>query len=168
MPHAQLLAADPPPPARGDMPEPMPRVDSFAAYGLRVSRQFAQCRREGGQLTLLWLEIDVLACRGGSLSAAAHDGLIQLVSLRLRNRVRGTDDVQRVGEQGFAVLLAAAGAREAKIVEQRLLQMTRGAYSVDGQVVQVGVRLGSAVFPQGGRNGTELAEAAFRDLGTAN
>ena len=165
MSHAQLLAADPP--ARDGMPEPLPRLDSLAAYGLRVSRQFAKCRREGGQLTLLWIEVDMPASRDGTASDAGLDCVIQLVSLRLRNGVRGADDVQRVGEHSFAVLMLAAGAREAAIAEQRLLQTVRGAYNVDGQVMQVGARLGSAVFPQDGRNGTDLAEAASRELAVA-
>lgn len=168
MSQAQLLATDLTAPARGGgMPEPLPRVDSLADYGLRVSRQFAQCRRGGGQLALLWIELDVLGGRDGCLSDAARDSLIQLVSLRLRNRVRGTDDVQRVGGQSFAVLLAA-GAAEAAIAERRLLKTARGAYNVDGQVMQVSVRLGMAVFPQAGRNGTELAEVARASLGAVS
>ena len=167
MPYAQLLAADLPSSARGDMPEPLPRVDSLAAYGLRVSRHFAQCRREGGQLALLWIEIDVRARQSSAASDAALDCLVQIFSLRLRNRVRGADDVQRVGEHSFAVLLLAAGAREAEVAEQRLLHTVRGAYNVDGQVIQVSARLGTAVFPLAGRNGTELAEAARNSLDAA-
>ncbi|MBW8844423.1 MAG: diguanylate cyclase [Burkholderiales bacterium] len=167
MPHAQLLVADPPLPTRGDMPEPLPRVESLAAYGLRVSRHFAQCRREGGQLALLWIEIDVPARQDGGAGDAAVDCLVQIVSLRLRNRVRGSDDVQRVGERSFAVLLLAAGEREAEIAEQRLLHTVRGAYNVDGRVLQVSARLGAAVFPLAGRNGTELAEAARSSLDAA-
>ena len=165
MSHAQLLADNPP--ARSDMAEPLPRLGSLAAYGLHVSRHFAQCRREGGQLTLLWVEVDVPTRKDGTASDALPDGLIQLVSLRLRNGVRGADHVQRVGEHSFAVLMLAAGAREAEIAEQRLLQTVRGAYNVEGQAMQVIARLGSAVFPQDGRNGAELAEAASGRLGVA-
>ena len=47
-------------------------------------------------------------------SPAEHDNLIQTVSLRLRNRVRGADEVVHMGEQSFAVLLVAAGTPEAR------------------------------------------------------
>lgn len=164
----QLAEDDPTSPDRAGMHTRLPEADSPAAFGLRVSRQFAQCRRKGEQLALLWLQIELLVRPEGSLSPAERDNLIQTVSLRLRNRVRGADDVQRVGENSFAVLLLAAGAREAEVVEQRLLHTVRGAYNVDGQLMQVSARLGPAVFPQDGRNGTELAEAACRNLGAVS
>ena len=34
----------------------VPRVDSLAEFGLMISRQLTQCRRYGGQLSVLWLE----------------------------------------------------------------------------------------------------------------
>ncbi len=142
----------------------LPQVDSAAAFGLRVSRQFAQCRRKGEQLALLWLQVELKMRPDTSLSPAEADHLMQTVSLRLRNRVRGADEVVHMGEQCFAVLLAAAGTAEAGLVEQRLRQALRGAYGVDGRLMQVGVRLGTAVYPQAGRNGAELAEAARANL----
>lgn len=142
----------------------LPHADSTAAFGLRVSRQFAQCRRKGEELALLWLEVELRSRADGGLSAPERDHLIQTVSLRLRNRVRGADEVVHMGGQCFAVLLVAAGTAEAGLVEQRLRQALRGAYGVDGRLMQVGVRLGTAVYPQAGRNGAELAEAARGNL----
>jgi GGDEF domain-containing protein len=155
-----MLANDDHPTERAGMFTRLPQADSLAAFGLRVSRQFAQCRRKGERLSLLWLEVELLVRPDGSLSAAERDSLVQTVSLRLRNRVRSADEVVHMGEQCFAVLLIAAGAPEAGLVEQRLRQALRGAYGVDGRLMQVGVRLGTAVFPEAGRNGAELAEAA--------
>lgn len=139
----------------------LPQADSLSAFGWRVSRQFSQSRREGGQLALLWVEIDVVPAPGApALGDKERDTLIQTVSLRLRNRVRGADEVVRMGDCSFAVLLLAAGAPEARLVEQRLLQALRGTYDVEGCLPQVSVRLGVAVFPHAGQTGAELAEAA--------
>lgn len=164
MSQAPLLANDPPSPPRTGTFTRLPQADSLAAFGLRVSRQFAQCRREGEQLALLWLEAEVLVRPDGSIGDAERDNLIQTVSLRLRNRVRGADEVVYMGGRSFAVLLLAAGAPEARLVEKRLQQALRGAYGVDGRLMQIGVRLGTAIFPQAGRNGVELAEAAQANL----
>ena len=164
MSQPQLHANDSPASPRDSFTTPLPRMDSLAALGLRVSRQFAQCRREGGQLALLWVEVEVLEAADSTLSNDARDSLVQAVSQRLRNRVRGADEVLRVGPQCFAVLLMAAGAGEADIAERRLLQAVRGNYGVDDRLMQVGVSIGTAVFPEDGRNGTELAEAARSNL----
>jgi GGDEF domain-containing protein len=163
MSHPQL-AADTPSPDRAGTFTRLPQADSLAAFGLRVSRQFVQCRQKGEQLALLWLEVEELAGPAGSLSDPEREQLIQTVSLRLRNRVRGADEVVHMGAHCFAVLLLAAGAPEAGIVERRLRHALRGAYGVDGRQMRVGVRLGVAVYPQEGRNGAELAEAARANL----
>jgi diguanylate cyclase (GGDEF)-like protein len=160
MSQSPLLVNNLPASERAGLFTQLPQADSAAAFGLRVSRQFAQCRRKGEQLALLWLEIELKMRPEACLESAERDHLIQTVSLRLRNRVRGADEVVHMGEQCFAVLLVAAGTAEAGIVEQRLRQALRGAYGVDGRLMQVGVRLGTAVYPEAGRNGAELAEAA--------
>ncbi|MFT7721909.1 MAG: diguanylate cyclase [Roseateles sp.] len=162
------VTAPPAAAARGPGPAVrLPVVESIAAFGVQVSRQFVQCRREGGQLALLWVDVEVLATPGSGSYASEREALIQNVSQRLRNRVRGSDEVVRVGEHGFAVLLLAAGAPEARLVAQRLLQALRGTYGVEGRQSQVGVRVGTAIFPESGRNGAELAEAARASLATA-
>lgn len=161
MPQAPLPASDFPPTPRLGAYTQLPQADSLAAFGLRVSRQFAQCRREGEHLALLWLEVEV---QPAGLGDAQRRRLVQMVGLRLRNRVRGADEVVHMGGQAFAVLLQAAGAVEAQIVDRRLRQALRGSYCLDDQLLQVQLRLGRAVYPQAGRNGAELAEAARANL----
>lgn len=164
MSQALLLNDVPAPPQRAGSFTHLPREDSLTALGLRLSRQFAQCRRKGEQLALLWVEVKVLPRPDGPLNDAEQLSLIQTVSLRLRNRVRGADEVVHMGGCIFTVLLQAVGAEETGMVEARLLQALRGAYGVDGRVMQLSVRLGRAMYPEAGRNGAELAEAARSSL----
>lgn len=167
MPQAPLLANELPSPQRMGAFTLVPQAESLAAFGLRVSRQFAQCRREGEHLALLWLEVD-LQGPAGTLSDSEQHSLVQTVSLRLRNRVRGADEVVHMGGHSFAVLLQAAGAVEAQLVDQRLRQALRGTYCIDSRLVQARIRLGTAIYPQAGRNGAELAEAARGSLQEAS
>jgi GGDEF domain-containing protein len=165
MSQAQLIAIDSPASTRSTGTTPIPRADSAAAFSLRVSRQFAQARRENSELALLWIDATLVASHGQALEEADRESLMQMVGLRLRNRVRGTDEVVRMGENCFAVLLAAAGAREADTVGLRLLQTTRGSYGIDDRLMQVDIRMGKATFPDHARNGADLAEAAKNNLG---
>lgn len=161
---AHMLTDQPPAPPRGATVPPLPSTDSLTAYGLRVSRLLAQCRREGGQLALLWVEVAVLAPPGRTVGDAERESLIHTASQRLRNRVRSADEVQRVGDRAFAVMLVNAGVDEAALVEQRLIQALRGTYGVEGQITQMALRIGTAVFPEDGRQGGELAEVAQRSM----
>lgn len=160
-----MFPNDPPAPSRGGMTPPLPRIDSLSAYGLRVARLLNQCRREGGRLTLLWVELALLAPPGRLPSDDERERLIHTASQRLRNRVRSADEALRVGENCFAVLLLGAGVDEAALVEHRLQQTLRGAYGLDNHMIQMAVRIGTAVFPEDGRQGDELAEAARSQLG---
>lgn len=142
----------------------LPRVESIAALGLQLSRHQARCRRAGEQMAMLWIEVEPLAGPGVACDWDRDDELLQAAGLRLRHRVRSTDEVVQVGTQGFAVLLPGTGAAEAELVEQRLKQALTGAYGLDERRMYLGVSVGRAMFPEAGRNGTELAEAACRDL----
>lgn len=161
---AHMFPDDPPAPPRGSAATPLPRIDSLTAYSLRVSRLLAQCRREGGQLALLWVEVAVLAPPGRKVGEEEGEGLIHTASQRLRNRVRSADEVQRVGERAFAVMLVNAGVDEAALVEQRLMNALRGTYGMEGQLTQMALRIGTAVYPEDGRQGGELAEVAQRNM----
>lgn len=143
---------------------PLPCVESFAALGLQLSRQLAQCRRVGERMAMLWVEVEWLTGQDAAGSVEIDGGLLQAAGQRLRHRVRGTDEVVQVGKQGFAVLLKSAGQAEANVVEQRLKQALTGAYGVAERRLYLGVSLGMATFPECGRTGTELAEAARRSL----
>lgn len=165
MPLAHLYAEDPPAPVRGSTAEAVQRLDSMAMFGMRVSRHFAQCRRSNGRLALLWVEVHGAAKAGAALTDAEREGLLLVVSQRLRNRVRGSDEVTQVGEHAFALVLLAAGSLEADLVEERLQQALRGTYAVEDRAVHVGVRIGRALFPEDGRNGADLAEVARRQVG---
>lgn len=157
----------------------VPRVDSLTEFGLLISRQLTQCRRYGGRLAVLWLEAAALAREGGPREAGAAEApgtataapaspeteaLMQAVGRRVRGRVRGTDMVLQVGENSFAVLLLDAGGFEAGLVQQRLMQALNGPYGVGDGVQHVGLQMGTAVFPEGGVRGAELAETARTDL----
>lgn len=165
MPLAHL--ADPPMPlARrsSDHALPLPQLDSIAALGLHLSRQLAQCRRTGAQVALLWVELEPLVGPGAAQGWELDDELLRAAGQRLQHRVRGTDEVVQVARLGFAVLLQAASTSEAELVERRLKQALTGAYGLGERRTYLGVGLGVAVFPESARNGTDLAEAARRDL----
>jgi diguanylate cyclase (GGDEF)-like protein len=135
----------------------------MAAFSLQVSRQLVQCRRQGGRLALIWIEAELHGRPASSWPVDARQELMQALSRRLRNRVRSTDEVVQVGEDSFAVLLPLAGGTEAAMVEDRLQQALKGAYGLDGLLVHASLSMGSATFPEAGRQATDLAETARRN-----
>lgn len=159
----QLVPQADGPTGRNGYAPALSHLASLAELAPHLSRRLARCRRAGEQLAMLWIELDPLP----SPRAAAGDQraeLMRTASLRVRNRVRGTDEVVQVGQQGFAVLLPGAGAAEAELVALRLRRTLTGAYELEGELGYLAVAMGEAVFPDCGPTGTELAEAARNSL----
>lgn len=142
----------------------LPQVASLAELAPYLSRRLARCRRAGEQLAMLWIEIDPLPSPRADVPAEHRGELLRTASLRVRNRVRGTDEVVQVGEVGFAVLLPAAGASEAALVAHRLRRTLTGAYELEGRLAYLAVAMGEAVYPDCGPSGTELSQAAQQSL----
>ena len=159
----QLLAQDDGPTGRNGYTPALPRVGSLAELAPHLSRRLARCRRAGEQLAMLWIELDPLPSPRTDPDEQ-RDALLRTASLRVRNRVRGTDEVVQVGQQGFAVLLPGAGSAEAGMVALRLRRTLTGAYELEGRLAYLAVAMGEAVFPDCGPTGTELAEAAQNSL----
>lgn len=159
MPQTQRLSDAAPP---GHRPIPFTdilRLDSRQALGAQVSRQLARCRRQSAPLSVIWVEAQLHA-RGGDCPQATREALMQALSRRLRNRVRGSDEVMRVAEEGFAVVLPLVGKADAALVQVRLLQALKGCYGVDGLQMHAELHLGTATFPDSGGSGDELVEHA--------
>ncbi|MFG6414788.1 diguanylate cyclase domain-containing protein [Roseateles sp. DC23W] len=136
------------------------RLDSPQALGQQVSRQLLRCRRQSAPLSVIWIEAQLHARAGSDCPQATREAMMQALSRRLRNRVRGSDEVMRVGEDGFAVVLPLVGRVEAALVQARLLQALKGSYGVDGLQMHAELHLGAATFPDAGHSGTELVEHA--------
>ncbi|MFG6465841.1 diguanylate cyclase domain-containing protein [Roseateles sp. BYS87W] len=163
-----LMDADAPTPSaagRGEHAAPaLPRAASLAALGPMLARQLANSRRSGESLSLLWIETELLEAHASADERAVEAAMTAAAGQRLRQRVRGVDEVIQVGHNAFAVLLKGAAPADTAMVEQRLKHALGGAYSVTEQRVYVGVRMGVAHFPDCGRTGAELAEAAQRQV----
>lgn len=143
----------------------LPHVTSLAELAPYLSRRLARCRRAGEQLAMLWVELEPLPSpRAEAPGEQQRAELLRTASLRVRNRVRGTDEVVQVGELGFAVLLPAAGSAEAALVAHRLRRTLTGAYELEGRLAYLAVAMGEAVYPDCGPSGTELSQAALRSL----
>jgi GGDEF domain-containing protein len=142
----------------------LPRVAALADLAPYLSRRLARCRRAGEQMAMLWIELDALPATRPETPAEHRQNLLRTASLRIRNRVRGTDEVVQVGDIGFAVLLPAAGSPEAALVAHRLRRTLTGAYELEGRLAYLAVAMGEAVYPDCGPSGAELAQAALHSL----
>lgn len=133
-----------------------------------ISRQVTQAERYGTPGAVLLLDFDDFKYVNDSLGHRAGDSLIKSVAEVLRDRVRDSDVLARIGGDEFAVLLPHAHAEQAKLAAEGLLEALRRHRAVfGGQRVRVTASIGVApvAHPQV-QTGEELlveADAAMYD-----
>lgn len=151
--------------ARGTLADPF-ALSTPSQLAAVLTRELHVCRRYGRRLGLLLVQARVLGGEHPDSPPLEErmESLQQAMGRRLVARVRGTDQVYRVGPQRFAVLLGDCGAAEVAIVQLRLHEVLNGPYGLDEHLLYVGLSMGSASFPQQGGSGTELVQRAEASL----
>ena len=122
--------------------------------------QLARPRPEGGQLAVLYLDIDHFKDLNSSVGPRLGDALLRAIGPRLREAVGETAIIARVTGDEFAVLATAPD-------EEAALRLARAAHDafgaplrVDDQVLQTRVSVGLATHPRDGGDADTLLRRA--------
>jgi diguanylate cyclase (GGDEF)-like protein len=129
---------------------------------LRERLDFALTHRASDHsCALLCLDLDRFKAVNDSLGHPAGDALLQQVTQRLRQLVRGTDTVARLGGDEFAILLDnLSPATKVEELAERLVSAIEQPFDLDGQTANIGVSIGIAIAPRDGNDSLALIKAA--------
>ena len=122
--------------------------------------KYAQIRNE--HIGVLYLDNDRFKQINDSFGHASGDTLLVSVSQRIRQAIRDTDFVARVGGDEFAVLLAPLrDSQIAELVANKILSVMSDPVIIgDGIVANPTISIGIALFPEHGNNCDDLLRAA--------
>jgi diguanylate cyclase (GGDEF)-like protein/PAS domain S-box-containing protein len=126
---------------------------------LRLRLQAAAARR--APFSVFLLDLDHFAEINERLGRAAGDHLLTLIAERLRQTLRATDVVARLGGDDFAIIPGgtATPAASARIARQ-ILAAFKEPVTLDGRPVEAGISIGIASFPDHGGDATTLLRNA--------
>ena len=116
----------------------------------RLGQAISIAKRHKRQLALLYLELDKFKPVNDILGHDAGDQLLIQVASRLREQVRASDTVARIGGDEFTVILNDIPRREGvasvarKIIGAIALPFQLGSA---GHAVHIGTSIGIAVYP---------------------
>ena len=134
---------------------PIPRLESFEAFGAQLRRHLAASERP----VVMAVGVDTQA------TGAARVELLTAFGSRLRSRVRTTDLVVRVGDQ-FGVFLLGDAAPHAAMIRERLRVTLQGDYGFGPAKLMVAQpRFGVMAHPGKAISGVELVLGAVREMG---
>ncbi|WP_245674186.1 MULTISPECIES: sensor domain-containing diguanylate cyclase [Actinoplanes] len=105
----------------------------------------------GTRLALLLLDLNGFKQVNDTVGHHAGDVLLQLVAKRLQQVVRRPDMVSRLGGDEFAVLVTGNPDEKASVaVGERICDVLRDPFDIEGQTVKIGASIGVALFPDHG------------------
>jgi diguanylate cyclase (GGDEF)-like protein len=117
----------------------------------RMEQALAEVGNGGRLLATMCLDLDGFKAINDSLGHSSGDLLLQIVAQRIRSEVGPDDTVARLGGDEFAILQVGV-ENTTQIVELlgRLLSAVEAPYEIDGQIVNVGVSIGTSLAPLDG------------------
>jgi diguanylate cyclase (GGDEF)-like protein/PAS domain S-box-containing protein len=127
----------------------------------RLAEGLARARRDGRSLGVLFLDLDRFKPVNDSLGHGVGDLLLRSVAERLRQCVRATDTVARVGGDEFVVVIGSV-RRELDVtrVAGEVLRRLAEPFVYQGRELVTGLSVGVVLYPRDGEDAGALLKNA--------
>ncbi|MCS6853780.1 MAG: GGDEF domain-containing protein [Elioraea sp.] len=113
----------------------------------RLAERLAEAARHREPGVLMFCDMDGLKAINDRLGHAAGDAAILATARAIRDSVRATDTVARIGGDEFAVVMARVDAEQGLALAARLAAAVRRTpFAWQGEAIQLGLSVGLAPF----------------------
>ena len=127
----------------------------------RMASALERSRRTGAQMALLVIDLNDFKQINDSMGHHIGDVVLQRVASAFADRVRRSDTVSRTGGDEFSVILEEPTNREEAVhVGRSLQQLLNDPLEIEDRKVNVGISVGTAIFPEDGSDAQALCVAA--------
>ena len=131
----------------------------------RMSLALARCRRIGGGLSVLFMDLDRFKEFNDTYGHALGDALLAEVGVRIRSAVRDYDTPARIGGDEFVILLdTIEDPGVAERLAQRLLDTVASSVRLRNITTDLTASIGIATYPTHGATLDALLNAADQAL----
>ena len=131
----------------------------------RLEQAFLRNARTGDPFALLYIDLDDFKAVNDTFGHHAGDVVLREVAQRIRERIRQSDTLARIGGDEFCVILSKLSApRDAEIVADAVASALRSAVIVQGRELTIEASVGVGVCPRDGASPEELMRAADEDM----
>ena len=133
-----------------------------AEFNSRLEEASRRLKRNGGNVTVMMIDLDRFKAVNDTLGHLAGDQLLSEVARRLQSTVRDTDVLARLGGDEFAIIQEGAADQHegAVALALRIIEAISVPFGLNGQEVAVGTSIGIAMAPENGVEPDELLKRA--------
>ena len=117
------------------------------------------CERNNQAIAVVYIDLDNFKDTNDSFGHPAGDKLIRDVSVRLSKTVRKSDLVARLGGDEFAIILNPHKTiADTELVAKKVLAELNKPFMIEKHQIFSGGSIGISVYPEHGKNATELVK----------
>ena len=132
-----------------------------ALFSDRLNHELVRAKRHGEHFALLFLDLDNFKFINDNFGHAVGDIVLQQIARRLRDSIRASDTVGRIGGDEFVVLMPELlEPNDALGLAEKIRQAVRQPIAVDGRDLLMSCSLGVAVYPDDGSDEIALTKSA--------
>ncbi len=142
--------------------DPLTGLANRTMLAQRLEREIAHAKRNGGELGILFLDLDGFKDVNDRFGHAVGDRLLAEVGRRLLSVVRGDELAARIGGDEFVVVLNDLRSDSLERCTKRIERSLTQPYT--GSELAVGVSIGSAILGRDGNDPSALLGAADAEM----
>ena len=131
----------------------------------RLGQEIAIAQRTGCTLAVLYIDLDRFKNINDCYGHAVGDKLLCQVSKRIRERIRESDTIARIGGDEFSVILTAMDDGEsAGKVAASLIESLNKTFAIGPHELDIGISIGISFYPRDGEQVDNIVLNADRAM----
>ena len=140
--------------------DPLTGLPNYTQLNDHIKFVLNLIKRKGGQLALMFLDLDHFKDINDALGHSIGDALLVKLAERLRLLLRKEDMVSRLGGDEFIFLLPGVDATGAAQVAEKLLETISESYCIELHDLTLTASIGVALYPEDGEDLETLSKSA--------
>jgi diguanylate cyclase (GGDEF)-like protein/PAS domain S-box-containing protein len=114
----------------------------------RLQQALRRADREGGQVALMFIDLDQFKAVNDAMGHGAGDDLLKLAAARLSGTLRSSDTVARLGGDEFTILLEqVAHPSDAATIAEKVLAVLNQSFMLGSREVFISGSIGITLYP---------------------
>lgn len=131
----------------------------------RLTHLIEQCHRNESSFAILYIDLDNFKSINDTKGHAFGDLVLRETSSRLKQAIRNSDTVGRIGGDEFVVLLEkVSGEDDISMIADILIEKLHDELILNGEKCNISGSIGIASYPEDGRTTDELLAAADKAM----